>query len=415
METYLNIEDIVSVEEICIPITNDITVEHNSNYYLYCNGTKILVHNSSKTTSIIQILIQYCFINQGKRKKITAARAKYSWCKDSILKDFIDKLVEYGLYDEKCHVRTHPQSYKLYSNEISFIGLDDPQRFHGPRQDITWINEAMEADQDSYRQLEMRTNECMILDYNPSYTQHWIFDTILSNLAGKKNTFYFRSTFRDNPFLPKGQRDTILSYEPTPQNIKNGTADEYKWRVYGLGERAAQKGTIFKYVTWIDRFPENVDSWYAIDFGYTIDPTAIVRGGIDGDNLYLQKMLYEPIDNPDALAETLMNIGINKYDIIFADSADRYNDKEFIKDLRALGFNIKGISKTKGVVYWIGQLKKYKIHIVESVEFRIEQENYRWKEINGMQINQPIDKFNHLFDASRYLLMGSKSTRYRMW
>lgn len=371
---------------------------------------------SSKTTSILQLFIAYCAMNKDKRKKITCARAKYSWCKDSILKDFIEMLISYGLYNEKDHTRTHPQSYTLYGNEISFIGLDDPARFHGPRQDITYINEAMEADEDSYRQLEMRTNEAMILDFNPSYTQHWIFNTLLMNLPSKPNTFYMHSTFRNNPYLPKGQRDTILSYEPTPENIKNGTASEYKWLVYGLGKRAAQKGTIFKYITWIDKFPENVNYWYSIDYGYTVDPFALVKIFIDGENLYLEKIIYEPIDNPESVSDALFNYGVQKHDLIASDSADRYNDKEFNKELKNLGWNIHPISKTNGVSYWIGQLSKYKIHIVNSIEFRIEAENYRWREINGIQINEPIDKFNHLWDAARYgIMVNSKKRRKRAW
>lgn len=396
-------------------------IQANFNFdYKKDNPKKIFIlegsSGSSKTTSILQIFFIYCAQNINKRKKITCARAKYSWCKDSILKDFIDMLIGYGVYNEKDHTRTHPQSYTLYGNEISFIGLDDPARFHGPRQDITYINEAMESDEDSYRQLEMRTNEVMILDFNPSYTQHWIFNTLLANLTNKPNTFYIHSTFKDNPYLPKGQRDTILSYKPTPENIKNGTASEYKWLVYGLGHRAAQKGTIFKYITWIPSFPENVSSWYAIDYGYSVDPLALVKIYIDEENLYLEKLIYEPIDNPDAVSDALFNAGIQKYDLIASDSADRYNDREFNKELKALGWNINPISKTNSVKYWIGQLSKYKLHIVESKEFRMEAENYKWREINGIQINEPVDKFNHLWDASRYgIMLKNKQRRNRAW
>lgn len=224
---------------------------------------------SSKTTSIIQTLIIYCIKNKNKGKRIVVARAKYSWLKDAPLEDFIKMLVTLGIYKEKLHTRSHPQSYNLFGNSIDFIGLDDPQRFHGPRQDITWINEAMEADEASYNQLDMRTNEAMILDYNPSFTTHWIFDKILSNLPMKPDTFYMKSTFRDNEYLPRGQRDKILSYEPTPENIANGTADEFMWKVYGLGLRASQKGIIFKYVTWVDAFPSDLNYWYGLDLGFT--------------------------------------------------------------------------------------------------------------------------------------------------
>jgi hypothetical protein len=36
------------------------------------------------------------------------------------------------------------------------------------------------------------------------------------------------------------------------------------------------------------------------------------------------------------------------------------------------------------------------------VHARKEAENYKMKTINGIAINQPIDKFNHFWDAARY-------------
>lgn len=375
---------------------------------------------SSKTTSIIQTLIIYCIKNKGKGKRIVIARAKYSWLKDAPLEDFIKMLVSLGIYKEKMHTRSHPQSYKLFGNTIDFIGLDDPQRFHGPRQDITWINEAMEADEASYNQLDMRTNEAMILDYNPSFTTHWIFDKILSNLPMKPETFYMKSTFRDNEYLPRGQRDKILSYEPTPENIANGTADEFMWKVYGLGLRASQKGIIFKYVTWVDAFPSDLSYWYGLDLGFTNDPSSLIKVGIKGKELYAKLCLYTPTETPELLSDALRNAGVRPYDSIVADSSDKYNNREYIRDLKGHGWNINPVSKTNGVKYWIDKLKEYNLHFVDdkttlSKAFRIEQENYRWKTINDMPTGQPEDKHNHAFDALRYAIMKTKRLRKAFW
>jgi phage terminase large subunit len=368
---------------------------------------------SSKTTSIIQLIIMYCILNKGKGKRIVIARARYSWLKSAPLDEFIKWLVTLGLYKEKFHTRSHPQSYRLYGNTIDFVGLDDPQRFHGPRQDITWINEAMESDQASYDQLAMRTNEAVILDYNPSYTTHWIFDTLLCSLPTKPNTFYKKSTFRDNEFLPRGQREKILSYEPTPINITNGTANEFMWKVYGLGERASQKGIIFKYVNWVSEIPEHLTYWYGLDLGFSIDPSSLVKVAIDGKMLYAKLCLYTPTENPDLLSDALRNAGVKRFDRIIADSSDRYNDREYIKELKSMGWNIDAVSKTNGVKYWIDKLKSYTLNFVDdktilSQAFKTEQENYRWKTINDMPTNQPEDKHNHAFDALRYAIMKPK-------
>ncbi|WP_294733355.1 hypothetical protein [uncultured Flavobacterium sp.] len=50
-------------------------------------------------------------------------------------------------------------------------------------------------------------------------------------------------------------------------------------------------------------------------------------------------------------------------------------------------------------------MKKKKIHIIKNhlhEEATKEQQNYKMKEIAGIAINQPIDKWNHMWDAARY-------------
>lgn len=50
----------------------------------------------------------------------------------------------------------------------------------------------------------------------------------------------------DNPFIPENMKRKILSYEPTEYNYAQGTADEQKWFIYGLGKRAKIEGLILK-------------------------------------------------------------------------------------------------------------------------------------------------------------------------
>ena len=39
-------------------------------------------------------------------------------------------------------------------------------------------------------------------------------------------------------------------------------------------------------------------------------------------------------------------------------------------------------------------------------------ENYKWREINGQHINEPIDKFNHFWDAAGYGLLGMELNNF---
>lgn len=153
---------------------------------------------SGKTYSILQYIILYCQDAQsrGEFKRITIARQKLTWLKATVLNDFIDILRQYDIYDDRDFHRSEMR-YTLFGCEVAFFGLDEPQKLHGRKQDLFWINEAIEATKDDFDQLEMRTTQFCILDYNPSRTKHWIYDSVLS----RDDVAFNHSTVIDNPFV----------------------------------------------------------------------------------------------------------------------------------------------------------------------------------------------------------------------
>ena len=65
----------------------------------------------------------------------------------------------------------------------------------------------------------------------------------------------------------------------------------------------------------------------------------------------------------------------------------------------------------------IGLMKKYKIHIVMNKlanHAKKESENYKWRTINGISINEPLDKYNHFWDSAGYNLIGQLDDYPRM-
>jgi len=392
---------------------------------------------AGKSWDILQFLMYYCQVNENKNKDILIFRRTYADLKKTVLKDFVKILKMYNLYDLSLHTKSHPQSYNLFGNVIFFTGLDG-MGSHGERHDIIWGNEAMEIDFADFKQLNQRCNEAFFLDYNPSFTQHWVFDSVIT----RPDTKYIRTTQLDNPFLPAGQRNEIKAYEPWlpnsyevtpdgvllykdepitelnqppphPKNIEQGTADEFMWKVYGLGLRGAMQGQIFKLVTWIDKFPDLAYT-FGLDFGFSSDETALVRFAKEGKNIYFELLIYQPIPTPDELDAALTAMGVSKYVPITCDSADRYVSEkhgvvQMVRDLFDRGWEVSKVSKTKSIMYWLTVMKSHKIHIVKNHlwgKMKIEQENYRFKEVNGILINQPIDGHDHGWSAARYALMS---------
>ena len=375
---------------------------------------------SGKTYDTLFFILTYCRNNQGKGKRIFICRETYAACKDTVLADFLDILKDYGMYDKSNHVESHPQKYIFEGNTISFGGRDNVAA-HGKRNNLIYFNELLLDDTDkAYQQLNGRCKEVFIVDYNPIYTEHWVYDKI----KRRHDVKFFKSTFLTTKHLPEGERQEKLGYEPThpedrhlpmaqrrphPTNIEAGTADEYMWRVYGEGEAAAAEGVIFRHIKWIDSFPDIAYS-YGMDFGFTVDPCVITKNAEDAKNIWIEYLSYHPMETPEEIDEYADAIGINKRLLTTADSSDKYTSEtkgaiEMVKSLVTMGWNIQKVKKTKGVMFWINSMKKKKIHIVKNQFYkdaRKEAENYRMKTINGQAINQPIDKWNHGFDSARY-------------
>lgn len=374
-------------------------------------NTRIIVNEgssrSTKTYSIIQYFIMLGLTNRGL--KFTISRAKLTWLKASVMPDFFDILSnQFNLYNANDHNKTD-QIYRLNYNEYHFVGLDESQKLHGRKQDYTWINEAIETNQKDFTQLAIRTTKQIILDYNPSTDNHWIYDSVIP----RKDCTFIKSTYKDNPFLEPEIINEIERLEPTPENIAQGTADAISWKIYGLGERASQEGLIFGDIGLVDDFPEDCKKiWYGLDFGFTNDPTVLIKIGLKSGGLYFKQLIYKrgltnlkntmKPSQPSIQAE-FERLEISKHAIIKADSAE----PKSIQDLRNIGYQMRGAKKgPDSIIRGIDVIKRYPCFITnDSIDLIKERNNYKWAiDKDGKALNKPVDAFNHGWDAIRYAL-----------
>jgi phage terminase large subunit len=183
---------------------------------------------SSKTWSICQALL---LLGTQEPKRFAIARWRRTWIKPTVLDTFKKVFKSVDEWKDEAFNKSE-LTYQHYGSSYEFYGLDDSQKLHGIETDFFWLNEAIETSKDDFDQLEQRCKGKWILDYNPSTDEHWIYDNVLK----RDDVVLIHSTMLDNTFLDQHIRDKINSYQPTPHNQAIGTADEYKWKVYGLGE-----------------------------------------------------------------------------------------------------------------------------------------------------------------------------------
>lgn len=446
------------------------------------NGRKALVKianqgssRSGKTYATIQFIYTFCNQNAGKGMYIAVLRETLVECRKFTYKDFIECFTMMGVMD-RCSITEYPNpKIKIYGNTIEFMGLAEQKQSGGnneaPRTDITFVNEIISVNnRQSVQGWIMRCEKLFIADWNPSYTDHWIF-----GLEKEYNTLFTRTCYLDNPHLSdtvvssievtcpwdfkdskiitdeNGFKKRIWLKPERPENcspleykkyradnitnIEAGTVNRWYWLVYGEGIPAAKDGAIFD-PEWIAEFPDTGldEVELSLDFGYSADPSVLVRSGVikKAKELYAEAMTYSSTPDVDTLFELIRPCiakeihrrkieagwtydsagnerkGLDIAPIVVAcDSADRYKDLQFVRDLnmislqRGLGWQFVKVKKPS-ITVRIALLHRFRLFVVKSDDTVKEAQNYVYDKIEGRQTNIPVDKFNHFWDALGY-------------
>lgn len=164
------------------------------------------------------------------------------------------------------------------------------------------------------------------------------------------------------------------------------------------------EGAIFRNWTIVESFPDNARKVaLGLDFGYTQDPSACVKAGVVGNDLYLDEVFYQKGMGITELADGLKREGNIQ---VYADSAD----PRLIDEIANRGVIIYPVAKPAGsVVAGIEKMKDFDHIYVTSRSRNLQYElrNYVWaKDKDGNYINIPVDADNHIVDASRYYVNG---------
>jgi phage terminase large subunit len=348
--------------------------------------------SSSKTYSILQLLINVC---QQRTKPLLVSVVSESMphIKRGVERDFFTLLGD--SFIPTCWNATD-RIYNFGAAQMEFFSADIPGKVRGPRRDILYLNEANNISKSAYDELSIRTRRFEFIDHNP-VAEYWAHEL-------QKETYvkWIHSTYLDAMHvLPKEVVSKIEAKRLTDPNW---------WNVYGLGKVGNIEGLIHPLFTQCDLMPKDCgDYFYGLDFGYTNDPTGLVRNIIIGDTLYSEELIYETGLKSQPMIERLDKVGIKRgYDEIFGDAAD----PRLIDEISDAGFNIKPAPKGEDSVrYGIQLVNNYKqVWVKRSLNGIKEQRNYRYiQDKNGKYTNKPIGTWNHLMDARRYALVGKLS------
>ena len=306
------------------------------------------------------------------------------------IRDFKFVLEDMGLWDEARWSKSGNYYTFRTGSVIEFFGINDaPGKALGPARDRLILNEANLLQWDIVRQMLARTSGLVMYDYNPA-APFWGTETIPAR--GRYQLVH--STYKDNQYIPDEVRREIEANKDTGN----------WWRVYGLGLIGQIEGQVFDFKV-VDAMPDPagyIESW-GLDFGFTHDPTAIVRSLIHTGRreIYADNLVYQTgMTNPE-IAAALKGLGIGKTGVtVWADAAE----PKSIEEIKRTGLNVRACDKRVKVHEQLQQLRAWTIYVTRrSVHMLDEGRKYLYKQRpDGTFTQDPIDFFNHTTDALRY-------------
>ena len=355
-----------------------------------CGGTR-----SGKTYANLQCVFELAA--QDKQPTITSVVSEtFPHLKRGAIRDFQIAIGDY--WNEKCWSKGESVYTLPNGSVIEFFSADTPAKVHGPARERLFLNEAQSIPYEIARQLFVRTRGLVIIDYNPTHS-FWVNEQVETRPNCKK----IHSTYLDNPFLSPEQ----------VAEIESNRNDRNWWQVYGEGRIGTLEGVIYEFEQ-IDEMPDPAvgglrESW-GIDFGFTHDPTAIVRVLADTGKkvFFVDEIAYNTGMVNDEIARILREQNIHRWVHIWADAEE---PKSIAEIGIASGLNVTPCDKSAPVrserlKFQLQWMQGWKMYVTKrSLNLIKELRNYTWaKDRDGNFTGHPIDTFNHAADAMRYAL-----------
>jgi len=369
------------------------TVVFEKNLDALNSGKRFIVNEggsrSSKTYSLCQLIILHAI--QNPKTTISVVRKTFPSLRATVYRDFVEVLHSMGQYSKQ----QHNKSEHIYTFDngsmVEFFSVDDEQKIRGRKRDICWCNEANELLFDDFTQLNMRTTDKIILDYNPSESSSWLYE------VDTKESVTIKSTYKDNPFLDKNIIKAIEDLKRT---------DDELYQIYALGKRVASKLNIYKGWTFLNEKPERFREYvYGLDFGFN-HPTALTRVYWDDKDIYIEPVIYESYLTTSDLIHKFGDLGIDKHVTMLSD----YARPEIIHELVTAGYNVQNASKE--VKEGINAVKTFKVYCKDDENARKEFMNYKWKKIKDIITDDPVKLHDDMMDAVRYAVKHIRDEYY---
>ena len=270
--------------------------------------------------------------------------------------------------------------------------------------DICWVEEAQSLSQrslDLLRPTIRKENSELWFSWNPNFHTDPV-DLLLRGDNLPPDSVVVKANYRDNPWLP----DVLLAELEYDQK-----RDPDKFAHVWLGEyQRNSEARVFR--NWrIEEFDRPPGTVYRLgaDWGFSIDPSVLVRCDISGHNLYIDYEAYQIGCEINNLPHLFMSIPESEKWPITADSAR----PETISYMQKHGFPkiLPAVKGARSIEEGIEFLKSFDIivhprciHVIDELTLY----SYKTDPMTSAVIPILADKDNHCIDAIRYACEGAR-------
>jgi phage terminase large subunit len=324
----------------------------------------------------------------------------------SIIPEFIEKLELLGVIDQfkitKDEIINKGNGSKIIFRGIKTSSGDQTANLKSLQGITTWVMDEAEElnDEDIFDKIDLTVRNKIqenrvILILNPTTKEHFIYKRWFedrgvsagSNIT-KEDTTYIHTTYLDNI-------DNLSeSYIKQIETMKVRRPNRYKHTIEGSWLDKAE-GVIF--TDWsIGEFKQVGKVVYGQDYGFSNDPSTLVKTSIDKENkvIYIQLCFYQTKLTTSEILQ--LNKKFAADNLIVGDSAEPRLITELSRDCNV----VPAIKGQGSITFGISLLQDYDLVITEdSTELIKELNNYCWLEKKSQT---PVDNFNHAIDALRY-------------
>lgn len=372
------------------PAFNGICEPHR--YKVYYGG-----RGAAKSWAVASALLA---ISLQKQCRILCTRELQKSIADSVHRLLLDMIYRYHL--ENYFTVTQTSVTSIIGSEFIFAGLrsniGEIKSMEGI--DICWVEEAQKVSENSWRVLipTIRTDGSEIwVTFNPVDDTDPTYKRFITNPPW--DALIQKVSWRDNPYFP----ETLLKELEYDKRI-----DHEKYLHVWEGEtRKISEALVFAGKWAVDVFDAPVGTvyYYGADWGFSQDPSVLIRCFIQENKLYIENEAYGvgvDIDKTPEMFDTVPDA--RKWEIV-ADSAR----PETISYMVRNGFKMRSAMKGAGSVEdGIAHLRSFEKIIVHErcIHTAYELANYSYKvnKLSGQVMPILEDAHDHCIDSLRYAL-----------